>query len=72
MDVRGDTSILKNIGKMEYRGGLSMLFVISVRNAGRKGKHFRFPFQYVMFCDNLISFYILLDSVKVVYKISIT
>ena len=62
-DGNGQTTILKNLGWIESGGGCHCCL---------KGKHGHFLLLYVIYCDNRILTYLLLEIRKGVYAISST
>ena len=53
-DGFGEMTIMKNLSGIEFRGGLSLLFVVVGGALVRKGKHGHFLLWCVIYCDRRI------------------
>ena len=66
----GETKMLKKLDVIESRGEFLSLFVVVRKAAGRNSKHHRLNLWCVIYCDNGIFTLLLIESGKVLYKIS--
>ena len=71
-DGWGEMKFLKNLGWIESGGGSSLMFVVEGVSRGKKNEHGHFTLRCVIYCDNRIWKYLLLEIRKGVYAISST